>query len=145
VLLLRDYLACVPSLGAGEEYYGVAAVEYFVGEVNTVVQRAEVVDLRGTRTLMEHREIMVQNIRYIDGCVGLAESTRLLAAYTEVAGWAKKLHLLCCERNARGGPQSQKDRDLARHLATSADMISLDKQVIGALVEALRSSARSLV
>lgn len=137
--VLREYISCQPSNNelSGGEFYGSSAVTHVLGQVAESVNRSLPIDLRGTRVLMEQRNIMTGNIEYISENVHVPELRTLRKAYQEVANWAKSLHLLSYDRLLRRRKALGNDQIISKHLSAAQKMMRLDAHVMEALAVAL--------
>ncbi|BDU21600.1 hypothetical protein [Dyella sp. GSA-30] len=136
---LQDYALCQAPRAwkGGEDIYGLAAVQHVVADVSESVRLSRAVDLRATRALMEHREIMRGNIRYIGDNVYVHGLSKMQSAYQAVATWAKNLHLLCYDHSLSRWNLADDRERLSQHFAEAERMSALERDTVASLIESL--------
>jgi len=126
------------------EIYGVDAARVFLERIAAAAGAGEAIDLRGTRTLMEHRAILVLVLEHAQRELALRETARIERALSALATWTRTLHSLAYdyerERAAAGGPAHR----LLRHLRDADRMSRLDRRSAMDLVGALEPMAGSI-
>lgn len=127
------------QVGKGE-YFGLSAISYFLTNLYESKSLSQSIDLRGTRALMEHRNIVASSIEYIATKIEIPDITNLRKSYQEVSKWAQSLHLLCYQNMVRMNERSQeKDELLTRHLSSFNRIQDLDRQAMISVAERLEN------
>lgn len=115
---LASYLKSHDCYGNGKLgiKYGVQALDYYLSSMRHAVQRGGLIDLRGTRVIMEHKAIVHGVLRYLGDRTSRGVFYELHRDYSKVAAWGRKLHLLSFSRAASEGPREVEDTALIESL-----------------------------
>lgn len=122
-----------------QEVYGTDAVGAFLERMAAAAGAGNALDLRGTRTLMEHRRIMTMTLEHAQGQSAMQRSDRIERAFKALETWASALHSLAYdyERKRASARGRCKDQRLLRHMRDADRMLRMDKRVTTELIGAL--------
>jgi len=128
--------------GCEQEVYGTNAVEMFLERTVAAAGEGNAVDLRATRTLMEHRRIMMLTLEHAQAQAAIKDRERIERAFRALESWARMLHLLAytyeSKRSVARG--RLRERQFVRHLRDAGRMLRMDKRASTDFISALEPS-----
>lgn len=122
-----------------QEVYGLNAVAAFVQRLALAIRAGDELDLRGTRTLMEHRRILVSVLDYAREQLQLADLERIERAFKALESWAATLHSLAFDhQQTRGAARGRGgEARLLKHIGEIGRMVRMDKRASLDFIDAL--------
>ena len=122
-----------------QEVYGLDAVRAFMQRLVVAIRSGEEPDLRGTRTLMEHRRILVSVFEHAREQLHLTGLERVERAFKALESWAGSLHSLAFDhQQTRGVGRSRAGASrLLKHIGDIDRMLRMDKRAALDFIDAL--------
>ena len=114
--------------------YGLEAFFCIVANIKAAVIESRRIDLRDTRVLWEHKQILGSNIEFWRGHGNEAISDEMRELYADVCKWAGALHFMCVAYNFRFPDSAD---ELQVHLDEFGLILELEKEILSRTLSGL--------